>query len=113
MKKLIAVLACALSVSAFGATEKAQREIEEAMSGDYQKLRNVAFAMRDGTFGHDKNPISACALRKVILLIHPDKADVGDYANEYHDCGKLSMQDSMEAWNVALQSIPIILKYKK
>lgn len=113
MKKLIALLICSVSISAFAATEKATKELEKAMTGDYQTLRNVAFAMKDGSFGHDKNPVATCALRKVILIVNQDKTDITDYNNEAIDCGKLKMDEQKSAWEIALKSLSIILKHNK
>ncbi|PJG86197.1 hypothetical protein [Conservatibacter flavescens] len=112
MKKLFASLVLMLPAIGYAATEKAQQELEKAMLGDYQSLRNVAYSMKEGTFGHDKNPVSACALRKVILFVNKDEIDTTDYSNEYVDCKNLSMQEHKKSWEIALQAIQIISKYK-
>lgn len=102
MKKLLVLFVSVLSASAFGMTEKAQKEITEMIvTGDYQKLRNVAYGMEKGAFGHDENPITACAIRKVIILLYPDKSDDTDYANESISCQKVAPTQNKKAWETA------------
>ncbi|HDR1418386.1 TPA: hypothetical protein QB189_000138, partial [Pasteurella multocida] len=53
MKKLFILITLSLfSLASFSMTDKAQKELEKALKGDYQTLRNVAFAMEQGSFGH-------------------------------------------------------------
>ncbi|RZN75730.1 hypothetical protein [Avibacterium paragallinarum] len=67
MKKLMLAMLCSmLSLSVFAMTDEAKNELTKALRGDYQTLRNVAYSMKSGIRGHDKNPITACALRKII-----------------------------------------------
>ncbi|QOF68316.1 hypothetical protein IFE17_02755 [Actinobacillus sp. GY-402] len=109
MKKLlITILACAMTLPAFAMTEEAQKEVAKALTGDYQTLRNVAYAMKDGTFGHDKNPISACALRRVILFVNADKVDATDYSNEAIDCREIAANENQQAWETAITVIKSI-----
>nr|DAW76833.1 MAG TPA: hypothetical protein [Caudoviricetes sp.] len=105
MKKLILIIAGLMTLSAQAMTEKAQKEVEKALSGDYDTLRNVAYSMKTGSFGHDLNPVAGCALRKVILLTQSDKTHSGDYGNEYVDCKALSPADSEAAWKLTLQMV--------
>ena len=68
MKKLLIAMVCGLiSVSAFSMTDKAKGELNKALQGDYQALRNSAYSMKNGSAGHDLNPIAGCALRKMKL----------------------------------------------
>ncbi|HDR1208486.1 TPA: hypothetical protein QB282_002163, partial [Pasteurella multocida] len=92
-------------LSSFSMTEKAQKELEKALTGDYQSLRNVAFSMEQGSFGHDKNPVSACALRRVILFVNSDKADDTDYANELISCKNIHATENRQAWEIALKIV--------
>ncbi|KGQ36097.1 hypothetical protein JP34_01010 [Gallibacterium anatis] len=113
MKKLIFVMLCSmLSSSVFAMTDEAKNELTKALQGDYQTLRNVAFAMKNGSFGYDKNPIAGCALRKIILIVNQGETDVGDYSNEYVDCKALSPSDAEQAWKTTLQLLPTVLKAK-
>ncbi|MEE6030318.1 hypothetical protein [Avibacterium paragallinarum] len=110
MKKLaIALLCYAISLSTFAMTDKAKNELTKALQGDYQTLRNVAYSMSNGIRGHDKNPIMACALRKIILIVNSDETDAGDYSNEYVDCKALPLIDSEKAWKITLQLLPMIV----
>ncbi|ARA69624.1 hypothetical protein M8868_10475 [Pasteurella multocida] len=103
MKKLFILITLSLfSLASFSMTDKAQKELEKALKGDYQTLRNVAFAMEQGSFGHDKNLVSACALRRVILFVNSDKADDTDYANELITCKNIHATENRQAWEIAL-----------
>lgn len=110
---VIAMLALLPSLVIAEPTAKAKKELELALTGNYQALRNVAFSMKDGSFGHDKQPIVGCALRKVILIVNQDQADISDYSNEYVDCRALNVQDSQKAWEITLQTLPLIIKSPK
>lgn len=113
MNKLLISMLCGLiSVSAFSMTDKAKGELNKALQGDYQALRNVAFGMKDGSFGHDHNPIAGCALRKITLIVAQNETDTGDYGNEYVDCKALSPDESEKAWKMTLQLLPQVLKLK-
>ena len=111
-KLLIAMLCGLISVSAFPMTDKAKGELNKALQGDYQALRNVAFSMKDGSAGHDRNPIAGCALRKITLIVAQNETDTGDYGNEYVDCKALSPDESEKAWKMTLQLLPQVLKLK-
>lgn len=109
MKKLLlTVLACAIALPSFAMTEKAEKEVAKALTGDYQTLRNVAYAMKDGSFGHDKNPISACALRRVILFVNSNQVDMTDYNNEAIDCRAIHPTENQQAWETAITIIKSI-----
>lgn len=113
MKKLFIAMVCgALSVSAFAMTDKAKGELNQALQGDYQALRNAAYSMKNGSAGHDQNPIAGCALRKITLIVAQDQTDTSDYSNEYVDCKALSPADSEQAWKMALQLLPQVLQLK-
>ncbi|VEH65472.1 Uncharacterised protein [Rodentibacter pneumotropicus] len=113
MKKLFVAVVCGvLSVSAFAMTDKAKGELNKALQGDYQALRNVAFSMKDGSAGHDKNPVAGCALRKITLIVAQNETHTGDYGNEYVDCKALSPSESEQAWKMTLQLLPQVLQLK-
>lgn len=113
MKKLLIMLFLgAFSCSVFAMTDKAKNELNRALQGDYQALRNVAFSMKSGGAGHDQNPIAGCALRKIILIVNQDHADSGDYGNEYVDCKALKPEESEQAWKMAVQLLPQVLQLK-
>ncbi|VEI74739.1 Uncharacterised protein [Mannheimia haemolytica] len=115
MKKTFITLTLAIaSLGATAATEKAQQETANALvSGDYQQLRNVAYGMETGSFGHDHNPIAACALRRVILLVNSDKVDVTDFNNEAIACRKIEVTDNQQAWETAFTIAKSISATKK
>lgn len=101
-----------LSISAFAMTDKAKEELNQALQGNYQALRNTAFSMKTGSAGHDKNPIAGCALRKIILIVSQNETDMSDYSNEYVDCKALSPSESEQAWKMTLQLLPQVLQLK-
>ena len=114
MRKIAVLLGLfAVSLSSLAMTDKAKNELQKALQGDYQALRNTAFSMKDGSAGHDRNPIAGCALRKITLIVAQDKTDVGDYGNEYVDCKALSPTESEQAWKMTLQLLPQVLQLKK
>ena len=114
MKKIATLLGlCAVSLSSFAMTDKAKGELEKALQGDYQALRNAAFSMKDGSEGYDRNPIAGCAFRKLILIINQDKTHTGDYSNEYVECKALSLIESEQAWKLTLQLLPQVLQLKE
>lgn len=114
MRKIAVLLGLfAMSLSSLAMTDKAKDELQKALSGDYQALRNTAFSMKDGSAGHDRNPIAGCALRKITLIVAQDKTDAGDYGNEYVDCKALSPTESEQAWKMTLQLLPQVLQLKE
>lgn len=114
MRKIAVLLGLfAMSLSSLAMTDKAKDELQKALQGDYQALRNTAFSMKDGSAGHDRNPIAGCALRKITLIVAQDKTDAGDYGNEYVDCKALSPTESEQAWKMTLQLLPQVLQLKE
>lgn len=114
MRKIAVLLGLfAVSLSSLAMTDKAKNELQKALQGDYQALRNTAFSMKTGSAGHDKNPIAGCALRKITLIVAQDKTDAGDYGNEYVDCKVLSPTESEQAWKMTLQLLPQVLQLKE
>lgn len=114
MRKIAVLLGLfAMSLSSLAMTDRAKDELQKALQGDYQALRNTAFSMKDGSAGHDRNPIAGCALRKITLIVAQDKTDAGDYGNEYVDCKALSPTESEQAWKMTLQLLPQVLQLKK
>ena len=114
MRKIAVLLGLfAVSLSSLAMTDKAKNELQKALQGDYQALRNTAFSMKDGSAGHDRNPIAGCALRKITLIVAQDKTDAGDYGNEYVDCKALSPDESEKAWKMTLQLLPQVLQLKE
>lgn len=114
MRKIAVLLGLfTVSLSSLAMTDKAKDELQKALQGDYQALRNTAFSMKDGSAGHDRNPIAGCALRKITLIVAQDKTDTSDYGNEYVDCKALSPNESEQAWKMTLQLLPQVLQLKK
>lgn len=114
MRKIAVLLGLfAVSLSSLAMTDKAKDELQKALQGDYQALRNTAFSMKNGSSGHDRNPIAGCALRKITLIVAQDKTDAGDYGNEYVDCKALSPTESEQAWKMTLQLLPQVLQLKE
>ena len=114
MRKIAVLLGLfAVSLSSLAMTDKAKNELQKALQGDYQALRNTAFSMKDGSAGHDRNPIAGCALRKITLIVAQDKTDAGDYGNEDVDCKALSQDESEKAWKMTLQLLPQVLQLKE
>lgn len=114
MRKIAVLLGLfAVSLSSLAMTDKAKNELQKALQGDYQALRNTAFSMKDGSAGHDRNPIAGCALRKITLIVAQDKTDAGDYGNKYVDCKALSPTESEQAWKMTLQLLPQVLQLKE
>lgn len=109
MKKLL-LLFFMLPVMASGMTKTAEKELEKALDGDYQALRNAAFSLKNGYSGYDKNPTAACTLRKIILIVFPNKADETDYSNEYVDCSSLPKEEQAKAWKRVARVIPDMIK---
>ena len=114
MRKIAVLLGLfAVSLSSLAMTDKAKDELQKALQGDYQALRNTAFSMKNGSSGHDRNPIAGCALRKITLIVAQDKTDAGDYGNAYVDCKALSPTESEQAWKMTLQLLPQVLQLKE
>ena len=114
MRKIAVLLGLfAVSLSSLAMTDKAKDELQKALQGDYQALRNTAFSMKNGSSGHNRNPIAGCALRKITLIVAQDKTDAGDYGNEYVDCKALSPTESEQAWKMTLQLLPQVLQLKE
>lgn len=112
-KRLLTLLACTIAFPAIAMTDKAKEEVAQALTGDYQALRNVAYAMTSGSFGHDKNPISACALRRVILFVNADQVESSDYSNEAIDCRAIHPTENQQAWETALTIVKSINASRK
>lgn len=115
MKKTFVTLTLAIaSLAATAATEKAQQEIADVLvSGDYQKMRNVAYGMETGGFGHDTNLIAACAFRRAILFVNADKIDNTDFNNEAITCRKIHATENQQAWEAAFSLAKSINASKK
>jgi hypothetical protein len=71
---------------------------KEALAGDYQAQRNLAYYLSTGAEGHAQNVVVACAWRIVILRSGHEKADSSDEGNKTFDCDrKLNAQQLREA----------------
>jgi len=69
---------------------------KQALAGDYQAQRNLAFYLSTGAEGHVTNPVVACAWR-IVVTSHA-KADESDVSNKTSDCErKLNPQQIREA----------------
>jgi hypothetical protein len=114
MRKIAVLLGLfVVSLSSLAMTDKAKDELQKALQGDYQALRNSAYSMKNGSAGHDLNPIAGCALRKITLIVAQNETDTSDYGNEYVDCKALSPDESEKAWKMTLQLLPQVLQLKK
>jgi hypothetical protein len=71
---------------------------KQALAGDYQAQRNLAYYLSTGAEGHAQNVVAACAWRIVILRSGHSKADSSDEGNKTFDCDrKLDPQQLREA----------------
>lgn len=105
MNKLICAICVVLA--GFVQAETEQELKAGALKGDHQSQRNLAFSYATGWLKPGeknyvpKKPVEACAWYKVILMLDSPKLHVGDYSNEVTYCNKLSLEDSMKAWQLA------------
>src|SRR2546421_868971 len=84
---------------------------KQALAGDYQAQRNLAYYLSTGAEGHPTNPVTACAWRIVILKSGHAKADASDTSNKTFDCErKLNPQQLREA---EAQANALLKKIKK
>ncbi|CNK22906.1 Uncharacterised protein [Yersinia frederiksenii] len=114
MKKYL----CMGLILACSATTYAESEIDivqQALKGDYQTQRNLAYSYKQGSgvqgdSGYiPQSAIHACAWRKIIILSNPSKIDDGDFGNEAVDCKAVDVVDNKNVWLIvftALRSIP-------
>jgi hypothetical protein len=71
---------------------------KQALSGDYQAQRNLAYYLSTGAEGHPMNPVMGCAWRIVILKSGRARVDDSDRSNKTFDCDqKLNPQQLREA----------------
>ncbi len=71
---------------------------KQALAGDYQAQRNLAFSLSSGFEGYQQDPVEACAWRIVILKSEHSEADASDTNNKDSDCErKLSPEQLSEA----------------
>lgn len=61
---------------------------KEALAGDYQAQRNLAYYLSTGAEGHAQNVVAACAWRIVILKSRHSEADSSDEGNKTFDCDR-------------------------
>jgi hypothetical protein len=82
---------------------------KQALAGDYQAQRNLAYYLSTGAEGHPMNPVMGCAWRIVILKSASAKVDDSDRGNKTFDCDqKLSPQqlgDAEAQANILLKKI--------
>jgi hypothetical protein len=80
-------------------TPRAEGGLEkQALAGDYQAQRNLAYYLSTGAEGHAQNVVAGCAWRIVILKSGHAEADASDSSNKTFDCDrKLSPQRLREA----------------
>jgi hypothetical protein len=84
---------------------------KQALAGDYQAQRNLAYYLSTGAEGHTQNPVAGCAWRIVILKSGHAKADASDEGNKTFDCErKLNPQQLREA---EAQASALLKKIKK
>ncbi|MCA1633223.1 MAG: hypothetical protein LC785_06025 [Acidobacteria bacterium] len=71
---------------------------KQALAGDYQAQRNLAYYLSTGAEGHTQNPVAGCAWRIVLLKSRHNQADSSDESNKTFDCDrKLNPQQLREA----------------
>lgn len=71
---------------------------QQAMAGDYQAQRNLAFGFSSAPYpGQAKNAIAACAWRAVILNSGHRRVDATDQNNFAVYCGQLSAEQQASA----------------
>lgn len=84
---------------------------KQALAGDYQAQRNLAYYLSTGAEGHAQNVVGACAWRIVILRSEHAKADSSDEGNKTFDCDrKLNPQQLREAESRASALLKRIMK---
>lgn len=70
----------------------------QALAGDYQAQRNLAYSLSTGAEGYPTNPVMACVWRIVILKSGHAEADASDTGNKTFDCEqKLNSQQLRDA----------------
>ncbi|WP_145985860.1 hypothetical protein [Aquitalea magnusonii] len=109
MQIVTLLLVALVSTAACAATEAAMKQ--EAMRGDYQAQRNLAYSYATGWGTPQspnfiaKKPVDACAWYRVIAVSTNPKVQTGDYSNEWTYCSKLSPDQSEAAWLLAKRLI--------
>jgi hypothetical protein len=68
----------------------------QAMVGDYQAQRNLAYSLVMGIEGYSKDPIMACAWRIIIVRSGHSEADASDITNEDFDCNQKLTPEQIE-----------------
>ncbi|WP_293766627.1 hypothetical protein [uncultured Aquitalea sp.] len=102
-------LIAVVSTTASAATEAVMKQ--EAMRGDYQSQRNLAYSYATGWGTPQspnyvpKKPVDACAWYRVIATSTNPKVQSADYSNEWTYCSKLSPDQSESAWILAKRLI--------
>lgn len=70
---------------------------KQALAGDYQAQRNLAYYLTTGEEGVKADPVMACGWRIVILKSNHPQADTSDTSNKQFDCGKLTTAQLRQA----------------
>jgi hypothetical protein len=84
---------------------------KQALAGDYQAQRNLAYYLSTGAEGHPQNVVAGCAWRIVLLKSGHAQADASDESNKTFDCDrKLNPQQLREA---EVQAAALLKKIKK
>lgn len=87
--RLIGIAAALLSTASHAETFESVQA--EAMRGDYQAQRNLAYGYSSTPYsGQDKNQLLACAWRIVIIHSGNKRVDETDVSNHDLYCGRLS-----------------------
>lgn len=82
---------------------------KQALAGDYQAQRNLAYYLSTGAEGHTQNPVAGCAWR--IVILKSGRADASDEGNKTFDCDrKLDAQQLREA---EAQAASLLKKMKR
>jgi hypothetical protein len=84
---------------------------KQALAGDYQAQRNLAYYLSTGAEGHTQNPIAGCAWRIVILKSGHAQADASDKSNKTFDCDQKLNQQQLRG--AEAQAAALLKKIKK
>lgn len=80
---------------------KLEKLTKQALAGDYQAQRNLAYAYQVGDDIAPLDPARACAWRAVIATSGAEKVDSSDRSNLEFACGKLTEQQRQDATKMA------------
>lgn len=85
--------------------EKLEKLTKQALAGDYQSQRNLAYAYQTGETFAPLDRIRACSWRAIIIASKSKHIDESDHSNLAFSCEKLSNQERKQALNIAQETI--------